>query len=575
MDGRSSETRPGQRATGTNRELFGVFGDIDAFRTLRRTDEFDALLGGDLVTIGVRDPSLGIPGRSTFYESDDGLGVVWGEAFVPDERDPARWLLSRFATAGLDAFAGLNGSYVAVVEHDGDAVVATDQVRSRDCYYADVERIRAFSTDCAVLGQLLDDAPLGREPLLEFLHLSIVLGNRTLFDPIRRVPFDGYLRADDVGEFPRFTYDHRSFDYGAELAARLRSAMDRRADYPGRSGLLLSAGQDSRSFLAGPPDIDHCYTIGSPETEEGRVARRLADQYGVSHTLVAPDVRYLVTDNRKIRYTGGLRESLHVHHAGYVDEFEMDTVYHGLLFDTLFKGYFLQGARTGLVGTDLRGKRLDPGVDPVDVLLDTLAYRPGQSRRLAECAGDLFPGVGLELDDPRAFLRERIEAEFERFRDRTESVYDLIDLFVLQTQPVGAFHTHLGDTFLESYVAVDADLLEWHLRTPPRYRHPETVHDALVRLDDDIFTHRPPGRPYKSELLNQVHRFACRTLPGLDALEPVWPDRERLWEENDLDEYFFPDSRAIRDLSVRWKLRANDARWWRRTVDRSTVQTNE
>lgn len=572
MDGRCSDTRRGREATGTKRELFGVFGEPNAFRTLRRSEEFDVLLEGRGVTIGVRDPSLGIPGRTTVHETDDGLCVVWGEAFVPDERDPARWLLSRFERAGLDAFEGLNGSYVAVVDNAGDAVVATDQVRSWDCYYADVDTgadvdsVRAFGTDCAVLGGLLEDVRLGREPLLEFLHLSVVLGDRTLFDGIHRVPFDGYLAADDLGEFSRFAYRPASFDYAAELATRLRDALDRRAGYPGRRGLLLSAGQDSRAFLAGAPEIDHCYTIASQQSEEGRVASLLADQYGVEHTLVPPDVRYLTGDQGKIRSTGGLRESLHAHHAGFVDEFDMDAVYHGLLFDTLFKGYFLEGARAGVLGTDLRRRRLAGSVDPVDVLLDTLAYRPVQSRRLAECAGELFPDVTLELDDPRAFLRDRIEAQFETIRHRAESVYDLIDLLVLQTQPAGAFHTHLGDTYVESYVAVDADLIEWHLRTPPRYRHPGTVHEALARLDDDIFTHRPPGRPTGSAVLNQLYRFARRTVPGLDTLEPVWPDRERLWADNDLDEHFFPDCSSIRDLSVRWKLRANDARWWVRAV---------
>lgn len=573
MDGRRSATSLDLPTVGTHRELFGVFGDREAFRTLRTAGEFDAVLGGSAVTIGVRDPSLGIPGRTTFHETDEGLCVVWGEAFAPDGSDPARWLLSRFATEKRAAFDGLDGSYVAVVDHDGSAIVATDQIRSWECFYADVGETRAFSTDCAQVGQLLSDCPVSRRSLLEFLHLSIVLGDRTLFEPVRRVPFDGYLTADGVGPFSRFTYDPGSFDYATELASRLQAALERRADYPGRTGLLLSAGQDSRSFLAGAPEIDHCYTIGSPDSREGRVARRLADQYGVSHTLVAPDVRYLTTHRPKIRYTGSLRESLHAHHAGYVDEFDVDTVYHGLLFDTLFKGYFLARARSGLFGTDLRRKRLSADADPVGVLLETLAYSPEESRRLEACAGDLFPGVRLDLDDPRSFLRDRIEAELATYGDRADSPFNRIDLFVLHTQPAGAFRTHLADTFLESYVAVDADLLEWHRRTPPRYRHPDTMHDALAMLDDEIFANPPPGRPTGYELLNQIDRAARRTLPWLDAPEPVWPDRERLWAENDLDEYFFPDCSGLGQLSARWKLRANDARWWRERVEGPSATT--
>lgn len=544
------------------KELFGVFGDHSAFRTFRTADAFDAVLGGETVTVGVRDPSLGVPGRTTYHETDDGLCVVWGEVFAPGDTDPAQWLLSRYATAGLDAFDRLNGSYVAVVERDGEAVVATDQMRSWECFYADVGDTRAFGTDCRVLKWLLDEPRACRRSLLEFLHLSVVLGDRTLFDRIRRVPFDGYLAAGDVGEFARFTYEPESFDYAAELAARLRDALARRADYPGPSGLLLSAGQDSRSVLAGPPEIDHCYTIGSSESQEGRVARQLATQYGVAHTALAPDGRYLATDDEKIRYTQSVRESLQIHHAGYDDEFEMETVYHGLLYDTLFKGYFLEPARRRVLGTELRRKRLAGDVDPGELLLDTFAYRPDESLRLEECAGELFPGVELELDDPGAFLRERLEDELGTCRARADSVYNGLDLFALRTQPASAFRTHLADNYLESFVAADADLLEWHRRTPPRYRHPETVHDALAMLDEDVFRHPPPGRRTRSELLNQVDRFVRRTLPVLDAREPAWPDYTRLYEENDLDEHLFPDCSTVRDLPVRWKLRVNDARWW-------------
>lgn len=568
----SSELPTGHRLSAMRKELFGVFGDPGEFRGLRATDEFDAVLSGKSVTLGVRDPSLGIPGRTTYHETDEGRCVVWGEAFPPagadsSLTDAARWLYSAFRARGLEAFDGLNGSYVAVVERDGEAVVATDPIRSWDCFYVDAGPVRAFGTDPAAIGRLLDECRLSRRALLEFLHLSIVLGERTLFERVRRVPFDGYLTADGVGEFDRFTYEPRSFDYVEELARRLRDALARRAAYPGRSGLLLSAGLDARSFLAGPTDVDHCYTIGSPDSQEGRTARLLADQYGVGHTVLAPDVRYLAADEPKVGYTGGLRESLHAHHAGYDDRFEMDTVYHGLLYDTLLKGYFLEPARRRVFGTDLRLRRLDTDVDPAEALLSRLGFQAAESRRLPAAAGEWFPDVDVELDDPEAFCREGIEAELDRQGDRADSPGNLIDCFVLGTQPAGAFRAHLADNYREAYVAADAALLEWHRRTPPRHRHSGTMHAALRLLSEDVLRHPPPDHRTGSAVLNQIDRFARRTLPVLEGPEPSWPDRERLYEEHDLDEYFFPDRAPPADLSARWKLRIHDARWWRSAVE--------
>lgn len=576
MGQRHGESERGRGTGVMYKELFGVFGGREAFTRLRSEDAFDVVLSGETVTVGVRDPWTGLRGRTAVDEGESGLAAVWGEAFAP-EADPARWLRTG-AGGAAEAVAGLNGSYVAVVERDGAARVAVDPLRSHDCFYADVGGVRCFGTDCAALARLDGRPRVDRQALLEFLHLSFVTGDATLFEDVRRVPFDGYVTPDETGTFERFTYDPGSFDYAGELADRLRRALGRRADYPGKKGLLLSAGQDSRSFLA-TVDVDSCYTLGYAGSQEVAVARRLADQYGATHTALEPDARYLVADGEKVRYTNGIRESIHAHQAGYVDRIDADVMYHGLLFDTLFKGYFFERAGVGLFDQKLRLKRPAGDVDPVAVLLDTLGYGREGSRRLADCAAGVFAGedgpgdgVSLAVDDPRAFLEERVGAELDRLRPRAETVHDLIDAFAIKHEPALPFRTHLADNYIESCVAADAELVEWHLRTPPRYRHPETVREALAALDEDVFRHRPPGRPRRSELLNQLERFARRTVPLLDPLEPSWPDYAEIYEDHDLDDRLFPDSDAVRDLPVRYKLRVRDALWWlsecRATADR-------
>jgi asparagine synthase (glutamine-hydrolysing) len=137
-----------------------------------------------------------------------------------------------------------------------------------------------------------------------------------------------------------------------------------------------------------------------------------------------------------------------------------------------------------------------------------------------------------------------------------------MDLVVLRNQPVMHHRTQLADTYLESFVAADTELLEWHLQTPPRYRCAETVEAALSQMDGDLLRHRPPNRPYGTAILNQVERFARRKLPLLEAFEPAWPDRQVLYDEYALDDHFFPDQSTVRQLPVRQKLRVNDLRWW-------------
>lgn len=87
-----------------NRELFGVFGDRETFERHRASDEFDRILTGSSITVGIRDDALGATGWTASYADGDARCVVWGEAYVPgDESNAARWLLERYEQVGRDA----------------------------------------------------------------------------------------------------------------------------------------------------------------------------------------------------------------------------------------------------------------------------------------------------------------------------------------------------------------------------------------------------------------------------------------------------------------------------------------
>jgi asparagine synthase (glutamine-hydrolysing) len=559
-----------------NREVFGVFGDRETLTRFRTAESFDEVVVGDEVAVGLADDELDVPGRSDCYDGPAGTCVLFGEAFAPDGDDEvARWTARRYAESGLGAFGGLNGSYVAVVDDGERARVVTDAMRSWEVFYADVDGGRVFSTDVSSIRSLVDRPAVRREALLEYLHVGTVFGDRTLFAGIDRVPFDGYLSSDGVGELSRFVYrpdegegNRRTLDdHAAALAHRLERALARRSGLPGPRGLLLSGGKDSRVFLS-KLDIDRCYTIGDAGCREVRAATKVAAQYGADHTILEPDERYLRGDDRKIRYGQSIKESLHIHHAGYDDQFDVRTMYHGVLFDTLLKGYFLERDGVELFGSKLPSTRLAPDPDPVESLLSTLGYFPEDSPVVADAVSETFDGVrfddggSLHLDDPGEFLRERLQDELDRGDDRAGSVHNAMDLLVVRNQPVLPFRTHLADNYLECFVAADRDLLDWHLTTPPEHRRDATFWRALQRIDPSIFEHRPPSQPHASRRLNEIERFLRRKLPLLEPFEAAWPDRERLYDDCGLAEELFPGQTAIHDLPARLQLRVNDARWW-------------
>lgn len=541
-----------------HRELFGVFGEEATFERFRSRSEFDTVVDGRDVTVGITDSGLGTPGWTARYEGDTGSCVVWGEAYPPDdesESNTARWLLERHESAGDRALEELNGSYLAVVDPgDGDAFVSTDPVRSRECFYTDAPGVRLFGTDSAAVGRTIDDPTLRRDGVLEFLHLGVILGEKTGVQGLQRLPLDSRLTASSVEQLERFVYRPQRFDYVDELADRLERALERRSILPGRKGLLLSAGYDSRLFLAGIPDIDRCYTVGTPSAQEVAGARRVANQYGAEHTAFEPDERYLDADQSKVDYSQGIKESLHIHHAGYTETMDVDTVYHGLLSDTFFRGHFTAKDGVDVFGKRVPFERLEPDPDPVEVLLDRFGYTPETSLELAE-------RTKFEVDPP-SFVSDAVGQAFADVSHRATSTQNTLTCCGIANQPSIPFHNQLSDHFFTAFLVTDVELIDWHLRTPPAHRTTETFLSACERIDPRLLRHRPPDRPHDATLLNELEGFVRRKTPFVTPFEPPWPDRERLFERHDLDDRLVPDFEHLHDLPARHKLRVNDLVRW-------------
>jgi asparagine synthase (glutamine-hydrolysing) len=263
-----------------------------------------------------------------------------------------------------------------------------------------------------------------------------------------------------------------------------------------------------------------------------------------------------------VLYSQGIKETLHIHHAGYDDHFDVDVMYHGLLFDTLFKGYFLEWDGLSVLGGKIESNTLVDDPDPIESLLSTLGYHPAASEHIADGTADVFADLDLDVDSPRAFLEDRLRAELERCWDRADSTHNAMDLLAIRNQPVLPFHTHLADNYLESFVAIDSELLAWHRHAPPDVRHGQTFRRAINAVDPEILRHRPPNQPHTSRYLNEIERFLRRKLPVVEAFEPAWPDRRDLYDDYDLDERLFPEHPEVHGLPARQKLRVNDVRWW-------------
>lgn len=547
-------------------ELFGVFGGRDRLERLRPAAGFDAVVEGASATVGVSDDALGRPNRSSVYEDADGFCVVFGELYPPTwaDDDPARWVYHHYQTTGERALSDLNGSYVVVLEYDGEATVLTDQIRSRECFYT-AESNPVFGTNAVSVARTVRNRTLDHEAVLEFLYLSVVLGSRTLYEELCRVPFDGVLRADGVDTLERFVYQPESFDYAAALADRMERAIDRRTDPRGSTGLLLSAGYDSRTLLS-VADVDVCYTVGQRDSGEVTAAKELAAQYDAPHVALAPDERYLNTDPTAARYTHGLKESLHIHHAGYESEMRTSRMLHGWMFDSLLREHFVPQRTVEVMDRVLPVGGLDPDVDPVAFACRKLGYLPE-----AAAVHDRLRATGVVDFGPESFVDAAIKREFDDCERHGESSHDVANRFGVKNIPSAPFRHHLADTFEESFVAADLDLVSWHLRTPPEHRNTGTFLEALDRIDGHVRDVSPPDRPHDSFLLNQAEKFLRKRVPGLEPFGTPWPDRREIYDRNRLDQVLFEDQPWLHSRSPRFKLRFHDLLCWLDAVEQDAV----
>lgn len=524
-----------------NNQLFGVFGDRSDFSRFCTDKEFDAVIESDSATIGVRDIGYGIPGRTTVYEGANGVSIIWGEIVQETPQPPAERLLERYAEIGLAAFDELNGSYLAFVEHGDDALLVTDPIRSWEAFYTDAPGVRVFGTDAARVTRTIPELELNGYTVAAVTHFGTSLSDSTVVSELDRIPFDGYLTADSVGELRRFVYHPQEFDYAGELATRLKRAIERRVTLPGRKGLLMNAqtNWDSRVILSQHSGLDAMYTLGASDT-----ARDLASQYDVDHSALPTSDRSLDVRPETIQYTQGIRESLPIQYLGNLNTIDADTIYHGVLFDTLFQGRFLPRRDLDLFSW-VSLSQLDPNPDAVQHITSKLGYYGSET----------VPTSTQFIESDVARLpTELIEPSFESCWERADSVHNAIDLFSIKQTPHLAFRTHLADHFLESFIAADRELIEWHLMTPPEHRTNRTFRTALSMLDSEIARY--------TRNRNQIETVLKQIVPGLTPSENPFPNLDALYGGNNLDEKLFPGYEEMHTLPPRLKLRMNDLITW-------------
>jgi asparagine synthase (glutamine-hydrolysing) len=235
----------------------------------------------------------------------DAAARAAGFQYASQASDP-ELCLALYRRLGDRFCEGLNGQFVLAVYEPGKRrlLVCNDRYGFRPLFWrADGLRFTCGTEIKSVLAAG-EPARLDEVGALQLLAFGFELAERTLFEGVRALPPGSRLVFQDgrvqVERYWRFRYGQPSAaserDLAHELADRLRAAAERQMAGPGRVGMALSAGLDSRIVIAATPeDRRPCfaYTTGYPDSLDVLGARRLAQTYGVPHLHLVPEADYL------------------------------------------------------------------------------------------------------------------------------------------------------------------------------------------------------------------------------------------------------------------------------------------
>jgi asparagine synthase (glutamine-hydrolysing) len=232
-------------------------------------------------------------------------GMVW----CADERDTpagmahdaaAQLAIRAYRQFGLRFAERLAGEFViALWDRDAQAlIVSSDRFGSYPTYYASVDGVLLVAPE---MRALFTWPSLRKRPdttaMAEYMRFQCVLGTRTFFEGISRVPPASVMRFDlrtetlaierywNLSAIPA-RRDVRFAEAVEETTRLLDAALRRSLDQSRRPGLYLTGGLDSRLLLslipAAHPGLT-TFTFGQPNARDVAYAKRLARTAGTTH----------------------------------------------------------------------------------------------------------------------------------------------------------------------------------------------------------------------------------------------------------------------------------------------------
>ena len=295
----------------------------------------------------------------------------------PFDEAVARAMIAAYRAGNLEAFLHRLDGYFCAALYDpgaGRVILITDRYGMRPLYLSAQGRRVAWAS--AVRGLLALDwveSRVDTDAVRTFLDIGHFLADRTWFEGVRLLPPASTITIDVESGAREQAYYWKwsairpsglAFDDAVDATVEaMRTAVARRFQPDGRTGMTLSGGYDSRMIFAAaneiaPEYIGYAYTFGPDTADDVRIARRVAARSPWRHEVfrLDPD-RWLDQRHEQVWLTDGMKNLMHMHGSDHVNEVHrhMAINLNGYLGGTV-------SAASHLAKAGVRNQRITPAI---------------------------------------------------------------------------------------------------------------------------------------------------------------------------------------------------------------------
>ena len=392
---------------------------------------------------------------------------------------------------------------------------------------------------------------INESAVFEFLWLQRLLGTKT-YDPYSSFILAATTLTYKKGKTTTSQYWVPSFDKTTdslrESAEHLSESLSRSiarkiSDNPGKNGMFLSGGIDSRTVLGSFENPPVSFTIGVTENNEVNIARTVANNVRSPHRFIQikPDPFSAHLDAMTI-LGGGMHAFDHAIFFGLRDQVshDADVIFHGHGIDYMFQGMYLLSRNINVLNRRTSFKRPEViGDDFVNTYLNRIGHRLKEINL-----------IDYVIHNRRTALLESIRNSVEeiqklgsQFCETPDDHWEYMLIHGLARHYPFTNLTSIGTVAEQRVVAFDNDIFDLYLSLPKNHRlDGKIVKNALKLMNPKLAaipTANTNQRPNQSALqkdVGRIIRFINRKTPFnkqqqilTTAEERTWPDRGRMF----------------------------------------------